>query len=129
MTNSDRFRKGTVPSFAGLGQKGSRPIEDVPDASISTSLSIADDLMIGAEPIAVFLYNDPKRVRDVYRNPMRLSFFKHGAQIAATKSGLIREIRDRETAARKLLAAKKEAPSAKQAAAATRRGCYARDRD
>jgi hypothetical protein len=66
---------------------------------------IAKDLLRGAAAIAEFLYGDKKETRDVYRNPMRLPFFKHGGVIAATKSGLTQEIRNRENAAREVLAA------------------------
>jgi hypothetical protein len=65
------------------------------------SQSLADDLLIGAAAIAKFLYGSPEETRDVYRNTMGLPFFRHGGQIAATKSGLTREIRDREGAARR----------------------------
>jgi hypothetical protein len=66
------------------------------------------DLLIGAEAIAQFLYNDPEQIRDVYRNPLGLPFFKHGAKIAATRSGLIAEIRGREKAARDAVAKEKQ---------------------
>ena len=61
---------------------------------------IADDLLIGAEEIAKFLYNDAAKVRDVYRNIGNLSFFKHGAHIAAFKSTLRGELREAERRAR-----------------------------
>ncbi len=67
---------------------------------IATSfVSLAGDLLIGAEAIAEFLYGDPTNVRDVYRNPLALPFFRHGAKIAATKTGLMGEIRRREAEA------------------------------
>jgi len=75
---------------------------------------LANDLLIGAEAIAQFLYDDPTHIRDVYRNPLGLPFFKHGAKIAATKSGLLAEIRGRESAARDAVA--KEAAVKKQTA-------------
>ena len=59
---------------------------------------VADDLMIGADVIAVFLYgnDDPKSVRDVYRNPMGLSFFKHGNSVAGFKSTIRKSIPGRK---------------------------------
>ena len=74
-------------------------------AAVSSDLPIAGDLLIGAEAIATFLYGDPAQTRDVYRNVLGLPFFKHGAKLAATKSGLTEEIRNREKAAREELAA------------------------
>ena len=71
----------------------------------ATSESIAGDLLIGAEAIAVFIYGDQSQTRNVYRNVLGLPLFKHGAKLAATKSGLIEEIRSREKAAREELAA------------------------
>jgi hypothetical protein len=65
---------------------------------------LANDLLVGAEPIAEFLYGDPKKRRDVYRNPAGLSFFHLGAQIAARKSTLRAEILERENAAREQIA-------------------------
>jgi hypothetical protein len=64
--------------------------------------SLADDLMLGAGSIAFFLYgaDTPETRRDVYRNPMRLSFFKHGALIAALKSSIRAEIAEAQQAAR-----------------------------
>ena len=61
---------------------------------------LADDLLVGAEPIAEFLYGNPKKRRDVYRNPAGLSIFRLGAQVAARKSTLRAEILAREDAAR-----------------------------
>ena len=69
---------------------------------------MAGDLLIGAEAIAKFLYGDPTQTRDVYRNVLKLPLFRHGAKIAATKSGLIAEIRTQEKAARELVAAGKQ---------------------
>jgi hypothetical protein len=56
--------------------------------------SLAGDLMLGAGPIAFFLYGEDtdETRRDVYRNPMGLSFFRHGALLAALKSTLRAEI-------------------------------------
>jgi hypothetical protein len=61
---------------------------------------LANDLLIGAKPIAEFVYGDPKKRRDVYRNPARLSIFRLGAQLAARKSTLRAEILALENAAR-----------------------------
>jgi hypothetical protein len=72
---------------------------------------IAEDLLIGAAAIAEFLYGNPRLTRDVYRNAMGLPFFRHGAQITATKSGLTQEIRNRENAARETILAREKARS------------------
>jgi hypothetical protein len=72
---------------------------------------IAEDLLIGASAIAEFLYGNPRLTRDVYRNAMGLPFFRHGAQITATKSGLTQEIRNRENAARETILAREKARS------------------
>lgn len=59
-------------------------------ATVPEEVVIADDLMIGAEPIAKFLYGKvgKKELRDVYRNPADLPFFKHGNSIASFKSSI-----------------------------------------
>lgn len=81
--------------------------------------SLADDLMLGASQIAFFLYGadtDEAR-RDIYRNPMGLPFFKHGALIAALKSTLRSEIAAAQEAAREKMQAerlKKESSPAPQ---------------
>ena len=67
--------------------------------------SLADDLLIGAEVIAAFVYGDETRTRDIYRNVLALPLFRHGAKIAATRSGLIAAIRAQEAAAREQLIA------------------------
>jgi hypothetical protein len=74
--------------------------------------SFAQDLLEGAAKIAVFLYDDPKRRRDVYRNPGNLPFFTIGSTICARKSTLTAEIAAREKAARERLAAVTAAPKA-----------------
>lgn len=63
---------------------------------------IADDLMVGAEIIARFLYGraGKKEVRDVYRNPFGFSFFKHGNAVAALKSTTRAELHEAQRAAR-----------------------------
>lgn len=60
------------------------------------------DLIVKAEEIARFLYGnaDPSSLRQVYRNPLGLSFFRHGLFIAALKSTLRRELAERERKAR-----------------------------
>jgi hypothetical protein len=60
----------------------------------------AEDLLRGADAIAQFLYGSQERRRDVYRNVLELTFFKHGNTIAAFKSTLRAELKDREQAAR-----------------------------
>jgi hypothetical protein len=87
---------------------------------VTGAVSETIDLLIGAEAIAEFLYGDRTQTRDVYRNVLGLPLFKHGAKIAATKSGLIQEIRSREKAAREERAA--AVADGKSAAAARRKG-------
>jgi hypothetical protein len=73
------------------------------DAPVQDPTSpLGADLLVGAEPIAQFLYGDPKKRRDIYRNPAGLSIFRLGAQLAARKSTLRAEILERENAAREL---------------------------
>jgi hypothetical protein len=69
----------------------------------SQEAPVADDLLLGAGPIAEFLYGDPSKRRDVYRNPAGLTFFRHGSAIAAFKSTLRTELADQERAARETL--------------------------
>jgi hypothetical protein len=63
---------------------------------------LADDLVVGADQISIFLYGDaaPRTLRDVYRNPLGLTFFKHGNFLAALKSTLRREVAEAESRAR-----------------------------
>jgi hypothetical protein len=64
--------------------------------------SLADDLLIGAKKIALFIYGDDSddRRRDVYRNPFGFSFFKHGNTVAALKSTIRAELVVAQQAAR-----------------------------
>jgi hypothetical protein len=62
--------------------------------------AIAEDLVIGAPAISMFIYGNQDRIRDVYRNVLGLSFFKHGNSIAAFKSTIRDELIEREKAAR-----------------------------
>jgi hypothetical protein len=62
-------------------------MERTPTAT-APEMTIADDLLIGAQAIAVFLYGSAgtKELRDVYRNPFGFSFFKHGNAIAGLRA-------------------------------------------
>jgi hypothetical protein len=62
---------------------------------------LADDLVVGADQISIFLHGDaaPRTLRDVYRNPLRLTFFKHENFLAALKSTLRREVAEAENQA------------------------------
>jgi hypothetical protein len=64
-------------------------------------LTVADDLLLGAEKIAQFIYGKAgtKEVRDVYRNPFKFSFFKHGNAIAGLKSKIRAELIEAQQAA------------------------------
>jgi hypothetical protein len=77
----------------------------------SQEITLAEDLLLGAGPIASFIYgkDDDKARRDIYRNPFGFSFFRHGAQIAALKSTIIEEIRAAERAAQEKRQQSKEA--------------------
>lgn len=75
-----------------------------------TGSTLADDLMIGAEAIAEFLYGDRDRTRDVYRNPAGFSFFKHGNSIAARRSTIRSELAVAEQAARERMRKLKDFP-------------------
>jgi hypothetical protein len=68
----------------------------------ASETTVADDLMVGAEPIARFLYGKAgkKELRDVYRNPFGFSFFKHGNSIAGLKSTIRAELLEAQRAAR-----------------------------
>ena len=61
---------------------------------------LADDLIVGAEKIAKYIYGDAGRIRDVYRNVAGLSFFKHGASVAAFKSTIREELLEAQRKAR-----------------------------
>jgi hypothetical protein len=66
--------------------------------------------MLGAEAIAVFLYGKagPKELRDVYRNPAELPFFKHGSAIAGLKSSIRAALHEAQRAAQTERQQKKE---------------------
>ncbi len=81
--------KGQRPFIGGYSMEPKRPAEE----------PISGDLILGAERIAEFLFGDPGRRRDVYRNPAQFPFFKWGTHIAARKSTLLAEIAKREAAA------------------------------
>jgi hypothetical protein len=56
---------------------------------------LANDLLLGAELIAQFVYGEvtEKTVRDVYRNVLQLPLFKHGNTLAGLKSAIVAEIK------------------------------------
>lgn len=64
---------------------------------------IAEDLIINAGPIAIEIYgrDDEKARRDVYRNVLGLTIFKHGNSLAAFRSTIRREVREIEDRARR----------------------------
>lgn len=61
----------------------------------------ADNLLIGAEAIARFIYGNAgkKERRDIYRNVFGFSFFKHGNAIAALKTTINAELAEKQRAA------------------------------
>jgi hypothetical protein len=75
--------------------------------SMHNTLPQDDDLMIGAQPIAQFVYGNtsPRSMRSVYANPLGLSLFKHGGFIAGRKSTIQRELGLIEAEARKAASA------------------------
>jgi hypothetical protein len=70
---------------------------------METSPPLSDDLLIGAEAIAMFLYGREDRTAraNVYRNVLGLTFFKHGGFKAARKSTIRTELAEIENKARK----------------------------
>jgi hypothetical protein len=73
--------------------------------------TIADDLLLGAGPIALHIYgvDTPETRRNVYRNVLGLSFFKHGNTLAALKSTIFSEITEMQRAAKEQRRQKKAA--------------------
>ena len=69
---------------------------------METSPPLSDDLLIGAGPIAMFMYGrDDRTARaNVYRNVLGLTFFRHGGFKAARKSTIRREMAEIENKAR-----------------------------
>jgi hypothetical protein len=86
--------------------------------------TVADDLLIGAESIARFIYGEAgtKEVRDVYRNPFGFSFFKMGAAIAGLKSTIRAELSEAQQAAAE---ERRQLKQAKAQAAVKPRRCRA----
>ena len=74
--------------------------------------TLADDLLIGANEIARFIYGrDDRTARaNVYRNVMQLTFFHHGGFKAARKSTIRRELDLIENAAREVASAEVHSP-------------------
>jgi hypothetical protein len=70
---------------------------------------VADDLMVGAETIARFIYGSAgkKEVRDVYRNIGGLPFFKHGNAVAGLKSSIRAALHEAQDIALETLRQKK----------------------
>ena len=62
---------------------------------------LGDDLLIGAEKIAEYVFGDPKYRRRVYHmaNQGQLPTFKFGAILCARRSTLRRHVEQREQAA------------------------------
>jgi hypothetical protein len=79
----------TPPPPAGIGHNAGPPL-------------LADDLLHGAGPIAVFLFGTAKAVRTVYRlstevkPELRPPFFRIGSVLCARKSTLLRWIAEQE---------------------------------
>jgi hypothetical protein len=72
------------------------------DTAPLQEVTVANDLLLGAGPIALFIYGedtDDTR-RNVYRNPFGFSFFKHGNTLAALKSQIHAELVEAQQAAR-----------------------------
>lgn len=72
-------------------------------------VTVASDLLLGAGPIALFIYGEdtPDTRRNVYRNPFGFSFFKHGAIIAALKTTIRAELTEAQQAAQQATREKK----------------------
>jgi len=84
----------------------------VRSAKALDEMAVAEDLLLGAGPIAFFIYgeNTPESRRNVYRNPFGFSFFKHGNTIAALKSTIRAEVVEAQQAAREKRQRLKESP-------------------
>lgn len=84
----------------GPGHNQGPPLNDP-----APEMAPADNLLIGAESIALYIYGKAgrKEVRDVYRNPFGFSFFKHGNAIAALKSTIRAELHEAEREAQEAL--------------------------
>jgi hypothetical protein len=69
---------------------------------MTMDVALSEDLLIGADKIAEFLYgkSDRKSLSHVYRNVAGLSFFKHGNSIAAFKSTIRAELAEAQRKAR-----------------------------
>ena len=70
-------------------------------STAAPEIPLHQDLKLGARQIALEIYGEdtPETRRNVYRNPMGLSFFKHGNTIAALMSVIRAEIREAQRAA------------------------------
>jgi hypothetical protein len=66
--------------------------------SQAASLELADDLLVGAAAIAIFLFGDAKYRRRVFylAEKKRLPIFRLHSQLCARKSTLIKWIEDQE---------------------------------
>jgi hypothetical protein len=69
--------------------------------------ALADDLLSGAAAIAAYMWGDPDRVRDIYRNPADLPLFHMGGMVCARKSSLRAHVAELEAAAQQEAATKK----------------------
>lgn len=66
--------------------------------SVVPQMSVADDILRGANAIAVFLYGDARQRRKIYHLAAtgRVPTFNEGAIICARKSEIVRWIRAQE---------------------------------
>jgi hypothetical protein len=58
--------------------------------------TIADDLLVGAAPIATYLFGSPSKRRQVYQLASKLPLFRLGGKIAGRKSVLQRYMAQQE---------------------------------
>ncbi|MBA2400592.1 MAG: hypothetical protein H0V72_18210 [Bradyrhizobium sp.] len=62
----------------------------------ATAPALSDDLLEGAEAIALFLYGDAKKKRRVYHLMPHLPIFRMGNAICARKSSLLAMVETQE---------------------------------
>ena len=74
-----------------------------PEASPSSDDSLAHDMLIGAEAIAVFMFGNKRSKKKVFNfvEKKELPVFRLGRSLYARKSVLIAWISEQETAARR----------------------------
>jgi hypothetical protein len=90
------MRKNTV----GEVGDGAPAIVDDPQAEArDATVPLSDDLVIGARPLATYLFGDADKARKVYPLRKELGLFNVGGQIAGLKSKLRQRIEQKAAGA------------------------------